>query len=304
MWLLATALCALLIFYGLCVWNYLGVFWASSLLLTYTIFVYLMKPTHLNGYDELNVLRKLSLWRFLSPVKVSLVNPGCFDNLRPDDRYIFVVIPNITNTSLIWAFGLHGNVWAKDLNVTFLLPAILFNIPGLREILCWIGGVSDRHAIDATVVQMTQLGRNVAFAPNGMSDALYADDDTCYNAGRPPTQIFKSAVERGYHIVPVICTGENDKRFIFITNERIKAIQTWFLNKIGYPFPLIFFPDLRNQFSDRRIQVQMGLPINARGERYKHLAPEAAAEEIQRDFIKSIQSLNNTGVDKLIHFKE
>jgi hypothetical protein len=281
-------------------------FWASSLILTYFVFVYVVKPTHLNGYDAIELLRKLPIWRYLSPVRVNLVAPGCFDNLNPDHRYIFVVIPNITNTALIWTFGLHGNAWfhGNDNRLCFLLPAIFFHIPILREILCLIGAVSDRHTIDATVVAMTQLGKNVAFAPNGMTDALYADDDSCYHAGRPPSAIFKLAVDRGYHIVPVLCTGENDKRFVFVTNERIKSIQSWCLSKLGYPFPLIFFPDLRNQLSDRRIDVQIGTPIYSRAEKYKHLAPETIAEELQKDFIKSLQQLNNNGVDKLIIFKE
>lgn len=83
-------------------------------------------------------------------------------------------------------------------------------------------------------------------------------------------------------------------------SERIKQLQSWFISKIGYPFPLIFFPDLRNQFSDRRIHVQVGLPLVAD----KNLAPDAAAEVLQRDFIKSLQTLSNNGVDKMIIFKE
>jgi hypothetical protein len=147
---------------------------------------------------------------------------------------------------------------------------------------------------------MTRLGKNVAFAPNGMADALHAYDDSCYQAGRPPTRIFKVAVERGYHVVPVLCMGENDRRFVFVTSERIKQIQQWFLQRIGYPFPLIFFPDLRNQFSDRRLQVQIGVPLIANAK----LSVEMAAEEMCKEFIKALQAMNNTGVDKMIIFKE
>lgn len=304
MWLLFT-LCAFITFLSYAIFSesFLGVFWTTSLAFTYLIFVYLVKPTHLNGYDAIELVRKLPIWRYISPVRVHTV--GVFDNLHPDARYIFVVIPNITNTSLIWTFGLHGNAWfSGDNRLCFLMPAIFFNIPILREVLCVMGAVSDRHKIDATVVEMTQLGKNVAFAPNGMSDALYADDDTCYHAGRPPSQIFKVAVDRGYHVVPVLCTGENDKRFIFITSERVKAVQNWFLSKIGYPFPLIFFPDFRNEYADRRIDVQIGAPLYSRADKYVKLAPDVAAEELQKDFIKSLQQLNNNGVDKLIIFKE
>jgi hypothetical protein len=256
----------------------------------------------LNGYDVIEALRKLFVWKVLSPVKVDLVGPrDTFHTLDPDQRYIFILIPNYTNTALIWTFGLHGNAWFKDNNnLCFLLPAVFFAIPGLRELLCFIGAVSDRHNIESTVIEMTRLGKNVAFAPNGMADALHADDDSCYQAGRPPTRIFKVAVERGYHVVPVLCMGENDRRFIFVTSERIRHVQQWFLQRTGYPFPLIFFPDLRNQFSDRRLQVQIGMPLVAN----EKLAPDAAAEEMCREFIKALQAMNNTGVDKLVIFKE
>lgn len=302
MWLLLSLVASIVCIYLLVsLETYWEMLWTTSVFLLYVMIVYLLRPTHLNGYDVIEALRRLSVWRLVSPVKVDVVGPkDAYNDLNPDERYIFILLPNYTNTALIWAFGLHGNAWFKGNRLCFLLPAIFFNIPGVREILCFIGAVSDRHNIESTVIEMTRLGKNVAFAPNGMGDALYADDDSCYHAGRPPTKIFKVAVERGYHVVPVLCTGENDRRFLFITSDRIKQLQAWFLSKIGYPFPLIFFPDLRNQFSDRRIHVQVGLPLVAD----TTLAPDVAAEVLQRDFIKSLQTLNNTGVDKLIIFKE
>jgi hypothetical protein len=211
-----------------------------------------------------------------------------------DEKYIFVVIPNPSNTVLVWGFGFHGNASTfGHLKLCYLLPGILFYIPILRELLLWSGAVSYSNIDEQTdrVVEMTRLGRNVAYCPNGMHDALYVEEEKNTYGKRPDMTLFKTAVERNYHIVPCICSGENDARFIFITSERIRAIQTYCLRKFNYPFPLIFFPDQKGQ----RIEIVIGSPIQSQGK---------TPEQLQQAFFKDLQAINNNGIDKELILKD
>lgn len=298
MWLLLTVvvLCASVAILTL----WLGFFWVTSLAFVYFSLNYLVRRSHYTGYDGIDLLRALPLWRWISPVSVTCISEEAL-RAKPDDRFIFVVIPNATNTSLIWTFGLHGNAWpnASSLRLCYIMPDILFHIPVVRECLLWSGAVTcgtwDNGAaetMDSRVLEMTRLGRNVAYAPNGMEDALFVADEDKIHARRPGMSLFRLAHERKYHIVPCLCSGEHDRRYIFITSDWIRRVQRWMLQRIGYPLPLIFFPDVKQQQS-RVIDVVMGEPIRAD-------TPEA----LQRAFFQSLERLNNNGADKELILKD
>lgn len=254
------------------------------------------RQSPLSGYDTFEGLRSLPVWRhFPFMVKVNYVDEKEFTKAGRDEKFIFVVLPNPTNTVLIWGFGFHGNATTLgSLKLCYLLPAVLFWVPGLRELLLWSGAVSYGNDEEQTerVIEMTRLGRNVAYCPNGMQDALYVEEERNIYAKRPDMALFKIACERNYQLVPCICSGENDERFIFITNERIRAVQSYFLrSKLNYPFPLIFFPDRRG----RRIEITIGSPIKSQGKN---------PEQLQQAFFKELQALNHNGADKELIMKD
>lgn len=282
---------------------WIGFFWTTSAAFVYFSLNYLIRRSHYSGYDTMDIVRGLWIWRWVSPVRVSLVDDRSFVDTNADDRYIFVVIPNATNTTLVWTFGCHGSAWpgANALRLCYVMPELLFHVPLIRELLLWSGAVtsgtwdnSDSKRVDDRVLQMTRLGRNVAYAPNGMEDALFVHDDNKIHARRPGLSLFQLACDRGYHIVPCLCSGEHDRRYIFLTTEIIRRTQRWMLKHIGYPFPLMFFPDLKQQ--DRLIDVTIGIPVRA--------SKEMTAETLQTNFFRALQQLNNNGVDKELILKD
>lgn len=200
-----------------------------------------------------------------------------------DGTNIYVVLPNATNTSLVWGFGFHGG-FLQHVRSCYLLPEILFWIPVVREILLGSGAVSAGRNPEEAILRMTSLGRSVAYAPSGMQDALFVQEERNIHAQRPGHSLFSMACQRGFRVVPCLCLGENDSRFIFFTSERTRRIQRWFLDKLGYPFPLLCCPDTKGE----RIDVWIGAPISSKGK---------LPEELQREFFTALQALNNTGVD-------
>jgi hypothetical protein len=275
---------------------HLTYFWTLTSLALYGIISW-YRQSPLTGYDTFEGLRSLPMWQWLIPlvrVRYAVADEKDFVKAGRDEKFIFVVLPNPTNTVLIWGFGFHGNASALgNLKLCYLLPAVLFWVPGLREVLLWSGAVSYQNVEDQTerVIEMTRLGRNVAYCPNGMQDALYVEEEKNTYGKRPDMALFKVACERNYQLVPCICSGENDERFIFVSNERIRSIQSWFLRKINYPFPLIFFPDRRGT----RIEITVGSPIQSRGK---------TPEQLQQAFFKDLQALNNNGADKELILKD
>jgi hypothetical protein len=198
-------------------------------------------------------------------------------------KTLYIVLPNATNTSLVWGFGFHGG-FLRNQRSCYLMPELLFWIPVLREVLLWSGAVSAGRSPEEAIRRMTSLGRSVAYAPSGMQDALFVHEERNIHAQRPGLSLFSLACDRGYRVVPCLCLGENDRRFIFFTSERIRRTQRWFLDKIGYPFPLLCCPDTKGA----RIQVWIGAPIVSKGK---------VAEELQREFFTALQAMNNTGAD-------
>jgi hypothetical protein len=150
-----------------------------------------------------------------------------------DDRRIYVVLPNATNTALLWGFGLHGGQ-IKNCNPCYLMPEIFFWIPLVRELLLLTGAVSAGRP-EQVIERMTSMGKSVAYAPSGMRDALLVQEERNIHAERPGLPLFTLACYRGLSVVPCLCLGENDRRYIFFTSERLRRVQRWFLISWGIP---------------------------------------------------------------------
>ena len=263
---------------------FLGLFWTICIVFVYVTFTF-ARGAHETGHDAFERLR--SIYSFSSILKVRQVDPLAFNE---DSRYIFIVIPNASNASLVYGFGLHGNPeWIK-LRLCYLMPNVLFYIPILREALLLSGAVSANNNADERVIDMIRRGRNVAYAPNGMEDALFVHEHDKISAKKPSMSLFEKAVARDYEIVPCMCSGENDQKYMFLTSKLIRDIQGWFLKHIGYPFPLVYIPRGRDP-----IDMNIGVPIHTKGRK---------AHDVQTDFFNSLKALNNNGVAKTLSLKE
>lgn len=308
---------------GLLVVCLVGWFWHGFYVLLLLTFVYVgliyLRADDVTGYATYDWLRRLWLWRRLSPVQVLMGNEDAFvqgDTLirRP---HVFVVLPNATNTSLVWAFGLHGNAWpgAEAMRPCYIVPRSYFWLPGMREVMLASGAVSDRgkvagQGLEDVVTDLLSRGRSVAYCPTGMADALSVQRTDVIETRQPCLALFRMALEVGARIVPVLCDGENDRRYIFVTHRYVRRIQRWFLDRTGYPWPLIFFPDWSQPHDDdyaddpydfqeaqpqdvgpghHLIDVQFGDAIDPNDYRP---CGESAAEEMQRAFFKAVQGMS------------
>ncbi len=285
MWLLLLCATIFLVFAIILEWSALWL--CASLFVWATVSWY--RSSHTTGYETMETLRRLRIWPWLVPmVRHHVVDDGGTSGGAPVVDYekrIYVILPNATNTALLWGFGLHGGQ-IKNANPCYLMPEILFWIPLVRELLLLTGAVSaGRGSPEQVIERMTSMGKSVAYAPSGMRDALLVQEERNIHAERPGLSLFTLACYRGLSVVPCLCLGENDRRYIFFTSERLRRVQRWFLDKLGYPFPLMCCPDTKGS----RIDLWIGAPITSKGKN---------AEELQREFFTALQALNNTGVDE------
>lgn len=300
-------------------------FWHGFYVLLFVTIVYIgliyLRADDITGYATYDWMRRLSLWRRISPVQILMGDEQAFVNGRAQTlvgqsrAHIFVVLPNATNTALLWAFGLHGNAWAgaDTMRPCYIVPRSYFWLPVIRELMLASGAVSDRgkiagQGLEDVVTDLLSRGRSVAYCPTGMADALSVHRTDVIETRQPCLALFRMALENSVRVVPVLCDGENDRRYIFVTNRWIRRVQAWFLERTGYPWPLIFFPDWSNTGDDeydeyddveaqqgsygsgnRCIDIQFGDALDPR-DYQKHA--EGAAEEMQRAFFRSVQQMS------------
>jgi hypothetical protein len=253
------------------------------------IFIYvtvlIFRRSELSGIDTFNFLRN-NLTIFNGVKKTYANNGKDLQEASKDDRFIFVIMSNMTNIPLISAFGFHGDPILKNLNICYMLPTIFFYVPILREILLLSGAVSTTAAVDDMdrIQEMLRLGRSVVYAPNGMEDILYINEDEengeyskDHPKQPPPIVIFDLVISKNIKIVPCVVIGE-EKKYLFWTSPLLKKVQKYFLSIIKYPFPLVIFPK-RNV---ENISILFGYP--ARGK---------SKDELSKNFHEQVQQLQN-----------
>ena len=243
-------------------WALHGLYVLSFLSLVYFGLVYMRRDDY-TGYAAHNWIRGLRVWDYVSPIELYMTNAHEFEyhTKRP---HVFVVLPNATNAALVWTFGLHASAWPGVVAIRpcYIISHVFFWLPIVRDVCMATGAVSDRgtsasHGLEDVVIDLISRGRSVAYCPTGMSDILHVHRTGEIRAHAPSDTLFQMASEHGYTIVPVLCDGEHDYAYRFVTSSWIRRVQQWMLEHIGYPWPLLFFsrcgPDTR-----RPINVQFG----------------------------------------------
>ena len=193
---------------------------------------------HTTGFRSWPALRNYTL--FGKTVRYYVGDPKAFET--EDRRMLFIVVGNQSNMGLIHGFCMHGGKF-KSLDLVVMLPSILFKIPLLRDILLWMGGVSD----ESDTLRLLQKGKSVVYCPNRMDDG---------EVKLPETAIFEFCMRHKIYVVPVFITGE-PKRYAFL---RIRQIQKWFYDRIGWPFPFFFVPRWK---TSTLLDLQIGAPMDA-----------------------------------------
>lgn len=334
--LAATLLCVVF----LVAWFWHGLYIMIFLGLIYFGLVFMRRDDY-TGYATYDWWRRLRVWRRISATNVMLGDETLFTqqassaNYALNTRqYLFIVLPNASNASLIWTFGLHGNGWpgVEHVRPCYIIPRCYFWIPGMREFMLASGAVSDRgktsgNGLEDVVMDLLSRGRSVAYCPTGMMDALSVQRTDVIETRQPGLALFRMALETNTRIVPVLCDGENDRRYIFWSNRWIRRVQGWCIQRTGRPWPLIYFPDWSTNthayhghestygHDDERdyndmdleaqqwthirhtIDVQMGPVIDPRAYSYgQHERDEKTThdptEAMQRDFLATIENMS------------
>jgi hypothetical protein len=250
----------------------------------YVLYVRYIDDGPTTGYRTNAALRKWTwLWSrpWLNPLR--LVAPAGLTFAPPDAaQYIFVVLPNHTNSALFWTFGVHGgHGWrsvADSLRIAYLLPCVLFYIPLLRELLLATGAVANS---EGALQRQINLGRNVAYAPHGMADVLAGSGRVLM----PPVELFELVTRtQSLSLVPVVV--HEDTPCALLQHPRLHWIQSVTFALFRYPWPCVWFP----RRGAGKVHVNLGAPML--GANY-----QGRADEMMRDFCNAVESIHNTGYD-------
>ena len=229
-------------------------------------------------------LRQKSL--FGKSVRMYLSNPAAFHAEQVKDRTLFVVMGNLSNMGLIHGFGMHGGTF-RHLDLVVMLPQLLFRVPLLRDILLWMGCISDcggGSSADTQILHLLRKGKSVAYCPSGMTDFVNfsnprSDDPEKVIIHVPDVSIFEFAHKQKIFIVPVLVKNESI-RYRFLRNSWIHRVHRWTYEKIGWPFPFFFYPRIFDQKPLELLSIQIGTPMDGS----IHDNPEAFAKLFMGQF--------------------
>lgn len=296
----------LFLFFCTIVWLYVKALlhWYSLYLMILGSLVYVLywiDGAWLSGTRAWEQLRTLKLWRkmaFTNYYFPSSADNSVFGSESPTyKKYIFVVMPNSTNYPLFWGFGMHGGRFAPQIRLRYLLPAILFYVPLLRDLLMWSGAVahnangSGDEGLWSTINDLLNRGYSVAYSANGMLDAFSATSSEREHrvVQTPSDALFTYSKQEEVALVPVLVSGETE-RYVFAPQPSFMVrLQEFCYRNWGYPFPVIFMPTRQS-----RMHLQFCSVLQP------HLYEKP--QDMKQAFVRAILSANNTGADRKIQF--
>jgi len=154
--------------------------------------------------------------------------------LDKDKTYLYGFHPHgIYPYSIIW--GPLTSVWKNKFpGITFepLGATLLFLIPMVRDIAMWLGG---RDVTRKSINYALKNNQSIALVPGGQAEMR--ESRSCYDEVvilRRHKGFVRVALENGADLVPMYCFGETG----IFDNIYLPTIQSWFLRKIGFGYPL------------------------------------------------------------------
>lgn len=199
------------------------------------------------GNESKDGFRNWRLWRNFTAVSYNITNKEQF----MDETHMLLFIltgENSTNMALMSGFGLHGGIF-KDIDIRYIMPDVLFNVPIVRELLLWSGAIRAHKDVNGSILHLLRKGKSVAYYPPSNDDGPILDKG-----------LFEFAIQNKIKLVPVVINGEQDRYSIYRPTP-IKAVQRFFTRKLGYPFPLIFFPKSFGDSPPPKVTISIGVPM-------------------------------------------
>jgi hypothetical protein len=187
------------------------------------------------------------------------------DGYIEQERILFVVVGNITNFSLISAFGLHGGIF-NNAEINYILPPILFKIPILKDILLWTGAVTYQgtDSVD-TVLKLLKRNKSIAYCPANMDDLLAYTSTDCEQVTlqNPSIDVFEFAMRHKIKIAPVLIQGETE-RYSIRKNKYINKAQRYCMQqtRFRWPFPFWFGIKIFGKNPPPKVKMYIGPIMN------------------------------------------
>jgi len=226
--------------------------------LIFFLLYFWLKFHDLDEYTGNRAWPYLRSFMFNPSVTYSFVDKEAFRNV--DQKFLFVVVGNLTNMGLISAFGFHGNTF-KDLDLVYLLPRTLFKIPIVRDILLWSGACVNNN--EDTIFRLMNKGKSVVYCPSGMNELLYYTENCKQLFEKPPLELFEFILKQQLQVVPVYISNEDQRYWIwkgkYVSKVQKYCSQTW----LKWPFPLLFAPRIFGQNPPSKVAVFVGPVINS-----------------------------------------
>lgn len=212
------------------------------------------------GYRRSKWFRGLSLWRKVGGVRPTPWNHRDVLLAHRNGPVALVIGPSLTGMGLFWGIGLHGDEMLAELDVLYTMPRVFFWIPLLRDVLLWSGAVLDS---DAVVSDLLEHRLNVCVCPGGLRGAHYKQDENTLTVGDVPDAFLQACGRTNAILVPVVVHGEAKRypRIRLKTRDPfnlIRACQLFFMDNLGYPFPLLVWPRWNHKMT-----VSDGVPVSA-----------------------------------------
>lgn len=229
------------------------------LLLLYLVFWYYSGAEE-TGNDSKPLFRSWCLWKRFTAVQYIWANK---EELNIKNRtYLFIVLPNATNMALISGFGFYGpNVFPRDFEVSYILPALLFKIPVVREVLLWSGAccAPNNKDVEGTILRLLRKGKSVAYCPTGMKDYFSNENNNNNDDFELDPAIFQFAFSNKIYIVPVLVDKELERYSVSRSDQTyVRKLQKIAFNRWGIPIPLLIVPKIFGQGPPPKMVLSIG----------------------------------------------
>lgn len=229
------------------------------LFLLYLVFWY-YSGSEETGNDSKPMFRSWCLWRRFTAVQYVWANK---EELAIKNRtYLFIVLPNATNMALISGFGFYGpGVFPRDFEVAYILPALLFKIPIVREVLLWSGAccAPGNKDVEGTILKLLRKGKSVAYCPTGMKDYFSTNNTNNNNNIQLDSAIFQFAFSNKIYIVPVLVEKESERYSTSRSDQAyVQKVQKMTFNRWGIPIPLLIMPKIFGQGPPPKMVLSIG----------------------------------------------
>jgi len=121
------------------------------------------------------------------------------------------------------------------MTVDFLAATVVYTVPYLRNVGNWLGG---RDVSPASIGHAIKSGRSVILIPGGQAEMrLSKSEDPKIQIVTRHKGFVRLALQHGVPLVPVLSLGEVQ----LLDNVRMPRVQSYFLRKVGFNFPLFPF---------------------------------------------------------------